>query len=329
MAPRDLRKRPLTHASGAVDGTLVLRLGYRPPYDFATMLDFLRGRALPGVEVVDDSSYARVIAPSRTGAATAPEAPGWLRVSASPGNEHALKLELHGVPPARLVGIVNRLRRMFDLDADPRAIADALSRSRRLRPLLKRNPGLRLPSGWDGFEIAVRAVIGQQVSVAAARTVAGRLSQRFGQALPVAFAPGLEHVFPTPDALADADLTAIGMTRARAATVRTVARALLDGHVDFRPERTLDDFIARWVALPGIGPWTAHYIALRAMGHPDAFPAEDLVLQRAAANDGSRLSAKALLGQAEAWRPWRGYAVIHLWRDAMNVPKPAIARRAT
>jgi len=324
MAPRDLRKRPVAQ----VGDTLVLRLGYRPPYDFASMLAFLRGRALPGVEVVDDATYSRVIAPARSEAASALATPGWLRVSAWPDGEHALKLELHGVPPARLIGIVNRLRRMFDLDADPQAIADSLSQSPRLRPLLRRNPGLRLPSGWDGFEIAVRAVIGQQVSVAAARTVAARLSQRFGQALPVAFAPGLEHVFPTPEALADADLAAIGMTRARAETVRTVAQALLDGRVDFRPERTLDDFTARWVALSGIGPWTAHYIALRAMGHPDAFPAEDLVLQRAAPNDGSRLSAKMLTAQAEAWRPWRGYAVIHLWRDSMNAPKPKKATQA-
>jgi AraC family transcriptional regulator of adaptative response / DNA-3-methyladenine glycosylase II len=159
----------------------------------------------------------------------------------------------------------------------------------------------------------------------AARTVTARLAQRFGQALPAPPAPGLEHLFPTPDALADADLATIGLTRARADTVRTVARALLDGRVDFRPERTLEEFGARWVALPGIGPWTAHYIALRALGHPDAFPAEDLVLQRAAPNDGSRLTAKALTAQAEAWRPWRAYAVIHLWHDSMNVPKPVKA----
>ncbi len=311
MAPRDLRKRPLEERGEA----LTLRLGYRPPYDFAAMLDFLRGRALPGVEVVDAASYSRVIGPVET--------PGWLRVSAWPGDEHALKLELHGVAPARLLDIVNRLRRMFDLDADPQAIAAALSTDARLRPLLKRRPGLRLPSGWDGFEIAVRAIIGQQVSVAAARTVAARLAQRFGQALPAAFAPGLEHLFPTPEALADADLTAIGLTRARAETVRTMARALLDGGVDFKPERTLDDFAARWVALPGIGPWTAQYVAMRALGHPDAFPAEDLVLQRALPNDGSRLTAKVLSAHAEAWRPWRAYAVIHLWRDTMTQPKQA------
>ncbi len=335
MAPRDLRRRP----AASVGEVLTLRLGYRPPYDFASMLAFLRGRALPGVEVVDDSSYARVFAPTATAPITAAptatasttagplETPGWLRVSAWPGEDHALQLELHGAPPARLLEIVNRLRRMFDLDADPRAIAAALSVSPRLRPLLKKDPGLRLPGGWDGFEIAVRAILGQQVSVAAARTLATRLAQQFGQRLPTAFTPGLEYLFPTPDALADTDLTPIGLTRARADTVRTMARAVLDGRVDFRPERTLDDFAARWTALPGIGPWTAQYIALRALGHPDAFPAEDLVLQRALPNDGTRLTAKALNQHAEAWRPWRGYAVIHLWRDAMSAPKPTRNRQ--
>jgi AraC family transcriptional regulator of adaptative response / DNA-3-methyladenine glycosylase II len=229
-----------------------------------------------------------------------------------------------------LLDIVQRLRRMFDLDADPDAIAEVLSADPRLKRLVAKRPGLRLPSGWDGFEIAVRAILGQQVSVAAARTLAARLAGRFGHPLPSPFvaampAQGLEHLFPTPDALADADLATIGLTRARADTVRAVARAMLDGRVDFRTERTLEDFAERWVALPGIGPWTAQYIALRALGHPDAFPAEDLVLQRALPNDGSRLTAKALLARAESWRPWRGYAVIQLWRDSMT-PNPASAR---
>jgi AraC family transcriptional regulator, regulatory protein of adaptative response / DNA-3-methyladenine glycosylase II len=316
MAPRDLRKQRME-----IPGeTLTLRLGYRPPYDFAAMLDFLRGRALPGVEVVDESSYSRVIGTA--------DAPGWLRVSPWPAagrasDEHSLKLELHGARPSQMLEIVNRLRRMFDLDADPRAIADALGTDARLRPLLKKRPGLRVPSGWDGFEIAVRAIIGQQISVAGARTLASRLAHRFGEPLAVPLAPGLDHIFPAAEALADADLAAIGLTRARAETLRTMARALLDGRVDFKPERTLDDFTARWVALPGIGPWTAHYIALRALGHPDAFPADDLVLQRALPNDGSRLSAKALAARAEAWRPWRAYSVIHLWKDSMAAARPA------
>lgn len=320
MAPRDLRRNRNTATLPAGEG-LTLRLGYRPPYDFAAMLDFLRGRALPGVEVVDDTSYARVIGPI--------EQPGWLRVSAWPKDEHALKLELHGATPTRLLEIVQRLRRMFDLDADPQAIAEALSADPRLAPLVAQRPGLRLPSGWDGFEIAVRAIIGQQVSVAAARTLASRLAQHHGQKLPQPFAPGLAHLFPTPEALVDADLVPLGLIRARAETVRGVARALLDGRVDFNPERTLEDMTARWVALPGIGPWTAQYIALRALGHPDAFPSEDLVLQKALPADGSRLTAKALAARADAWRPWRGYAVIHLWRDSASLPvaRPSAARR--
>ncbi len=313
MAPRDLRR-------GEADGSvrhdpaqpLVLRLGYRPPYDLAAMLDFLRGRALPGVERVDATHYSRVIGSA--------DAPGLLRVGAWPGGQHALRLELHGARAGTLLEVVGRLRRMFDLDADPNAISAALSTDPRLAPLLDRRPGLRLPSGWDGFEIAVRAVVGQQVSVAAARTVTARLAQRFGTPLPTALAPGLEHLFPTPAALADADLSTIGLTRTRAGTVHGIARAVLDGRVDFRAERTLDEIAARWTALPGIGPWTAQYIALRALGHPDAFPAEDLVLQKALPGDGSRLSAKQLLAHAEAWRPWRGYAVIHLWREAMTPP---------
>jgi AraC family transcriptional regulator of adaptative response / DNA-3-methyladenine glycosylase II len=316
MAPRDLRKQ-----RAEVPGeTLALRLAYRPPYDFASMLDFLRGRALPGVEVVDATSYSRVFGTA--------DAPGWLRISQWPASsrqldEHALKLELHGARPSQMLEIVNRLRRMFDLDADPRAIADALGSDARLSPLLRQRPGLRVPSGWDGFEIAVRAIIGQQISVAGARTLATRLSHRFGQPLPIPLSLGLDHLFPTPEALADADLATIGLTRARAETVRTMARALLDGRVDFKPERTLDDFTSRWVALPGVGPWTAHYIAMRALGHPDAFPADDLVLQRAVPNDGSRLSAKALTARSEAWRPWRAYSVIHLWKDSMAPSRSA------
>lgn len=309
MPPRDLRRQPGAAARSEGD-TLTLRLGYRPPYDFAAMLDFLRGRALPGVERVDDAGYARVIA--------GPDgAHGWLLVSPWPG-EHALKLELHAVPAARLLDVVQRLRRMFDLDADPQVIADALSADPRLRPLLALRPGLRLPSSWDGFEIAARAVLGQQVSVAAARTLATRLSQRFGERLSEPFGDGLEHLFPTPESLAGADLESIGLTRARAATVRGVAAALLDGRIDFRPERRLDEFVARWVALPGIGPWTAQYIAMRALGHPDAFPAGDLVLRKALADGGTAPTEKATAARAERWRPWRAYAVIHLWKDSMR-----------
>src|SRR6185312_5471314 len=185
-------------------------------------------------------------------------------------------------------------------------------------------PGLRLPGSWDGFEIAVRAVLGQQVSVAAARTLATRLVQRHGIVLAQAPLPGLDRLFPTPEALADADLRELGVTGARAETIRGMARALLDGRVDFRAEQSLDEFVARWVALPGIGEWTAHYMAMRALSEPDAFPAADLILRRVATTDPTPLSTKALSQRAEAWRPWRAYTVLHLSRgtaDALPAPR--------
>ena len=308
IAPRDLRRQPRAAKSDA----LTLRLAYRPPFDFASLLGFLRGRALPGIEQVDEAGYARVFGPA--------DAPGWLRVSAWPGGEHALQLELHCPQLAAMQGVVSRVRRLFDLDADPRAIADALRGEATLRPLLRKRPGLRLPGSWDGFEVAVRAILGQQVSVAAARTLASRLVQRHGVTLDAAPLPGLDRLFPTPETLADADLRELGVTGARAETIRGMARALLDGRVDFRAEQSLDEFVARWVALPGIGEWTAHYMAMRALSHPDAFPAEDLMLQRAFPQEAPRLSAKALIARAEAWRPWRAYAVMLLWRDLAPAP---------
>ncbi len=329
MAPRDLRRRERFDSGG---DALTLRLAYRPPFDFAATLDFLRGRALPGVERVEDTCYTRVIGDAR--------APGSLSVSPWPGGEPALALRLEGVATERVLASVQRVRRMFDLDADPVTIARGLSADARLRALLRQRPGLRLPSGWDGLEIAVRAIIGQQVSVAAARTFTARLVDRFGTPLPADAPGGFARLFPDATTLARVDLTRIGLTRRRAETIGVLARALRDGAVSFASGQTLDDFVERLTVLPGIGPWTAHYIALRALAHPDAFPAADLVLQKALPNDGSRLTARALAGHAQAWRPWRAYAVIHLWRDAMaataarpmvdrsgNDPKPAASTR--
>ncbi len=315
MPPRELRRHPAKAAGDA----LVLRLAYRPPYDFEAILAFLRTRSLPGVEQVDAHSYARVFGPA--------DAPGWLRLSAWPGGEHALKLELQCPRPAQLLGIVSRLRRMFDLDADPRAIGDVMGAGGVLKPLHRRRPGLRLPGGWDGFEIAVRAILGQQVSVAAARTLAMRIVQRWGTPVAPPGAPGLERLFPGPEILAGVDLREVGLTTARANTVQGVARALLDGRIDFRSEQPLDEFVARWVELAGIGEWTAHYMAMRALSHPDAFPAADLILRRMAAGDGPELTTKALTALAEDWRPWRAYAVMHLWRAASDAAERDKAAR--
>jgi AraC family transcriptional regulator of adaptative response / DNA-3-methyladenine glycosylase II len=315
MPPRSLRR----DGGGAPAGAgLSLRLGYRPPYDFHAQLAFLRTRALPGIEVVTNDSYTRAIGSA--------EAPAWLRLRPWPGGAHALRLELQGVAPAQLLAVVARVRRMFDLDADPQAIAAVLAHDARLRPLLRRRPGLRLPGGWDGVEIAVRAVLGQQVSVAAAGTLAARLARRLGPALPAGFPDGMERLFPDPQRLLDDDLDGLGLTGARRASVHALARALLDGRVDFNVERTLDEFVGRWTALPGIGPWTAQYIALRALSHPDAFPDGDLVLRSRLEPHSGRVAATALAARADAWRPWRAYAAIHLWHDAIaaraDLPEP-------
>ncbi|GAP65219.1 3-methyladenine DNA glycosylase/8-oxoguanine DNAglycosylase [Mizugakiibacter sediminis] len=303
IAPRELRRG---RALPADAGELRLRLPYRPPYDFAGLQAFFARRAIPGVEAVDETAYRRVFMHGGV--------PGWFEVSAL-ADAPALLLRVRHPQPAALLAVATRVRRMFDLDADAGAIAAHLGRSATLRPLLRRHAGVRVPGCWDGFEVAVRAVLGQQVSVAAARTLASRLVERYGTRLDADAAQGLHALFPSPAVLADADPTAIGVTRARAETIRRLARAVASGEVDFRAEQGLPAFVEAWSALPGIGAWTAHYVALRALGHPDAFPAADLVLRKVAGG-GAPLATRALQALAEDWRPWRAYATMLLWRGA-------------
>jgi AraC family transcriptional regulator of adaptative response / DNA-3-methyladenine glycosylase II len=189
---------------------------------------------------------------------------------------------------------------MFDLDADMAAVHAVLGQDPLLARALARRPGLRVPCGWDGFEVAVRAILGQQISVAAATTIAGRLVTACGG------------VFPTPEVLADARLETLGVPKTRSSALRALARAARDGRIDFRSGQRLDDFVTRLVALPGIGPWTAHYLALRGLGHPDAFPAGDLVLQQILGR-GRRLTERETEARSQRWRPWRAYAVLQLW----------------
>jgi len=304
MAPRELRRTHVDTSAGAQADTLRLRLPYREPYDFDGLLAFFARRAMPGVESVDALGYQRHFVWNGE--------PGRLRVAR---NAHASALDVHvRHPSARaLPDVVARVRRMFDVDADADAIAAVFRRDRRLARLLRGYPGVRVPGGWSGFEMAVRAVLGQQVSVAAARTLASRVVERWG--MPIDRDAGA-FAFPTADALADADLGAVGLTRARAQTVRTVAQAVIDGRVGFRPEQGLDAFVAAWTALPGIGPWTAHYIAMRALGHPDAFPSGDLILRKIAGGADAPLSARELERRSQAWRPWRAYATLLMWRAA-------------
>jgi AraC family transcriptional regulator of adaptative response / DNA-3-methyladenine glycosylase II len=203
---------------------------------------------------------------------------------------------------------------MFDLDADPRGIEDTLSACRVLGPFIRRRPGLRIPGGWDGFEMAVRSTIGRLAPPGAACSLTSRLTDRFGTTLSMSPAPGIERLFPTPDSLADADLASIGLPVACADAVRTISRAIVEGKVDFNREHTLEDFVERWTALPAVGRWTAHYLALRALGHPDAFPVSHTPFPQPTEPNDRLVGPPDVFAAAEAWRPWRGYAAVHLWR---------------
>ncbi len=315
-APRELRR--VGRRTGASSGTeeVVLRLAYRPPYDWAHMRDFLAARALRGVERVDERGYARTVA-CTTGHAL-------ICVRALPG-EDALELRVAGAPPAALLQLATVARRVFDLAADPARIGVELAVDPLVGPLVRERPGLRIPGAWDPVECAVRAVLGQQVSVAAGRTFAGRIVELAGTPIRGA-ADGLTHLFPTAAALAEAKLESVGLTRSRAATLHALARAVLERRIDFSAAPAA--VAQALAALPGIGPWTAQYVALRALAEPDALPTGDLVLRRMAAASAATFSARALEERARAWQPWRGYAVMHLWQAASRAGKQVRNRPA-
>ncbi len=275
----------------------------RAPFDGTGLFGFFAARALPGVERAGEDFYERTFADRGRA--------GTIRLAlARRRGSLFLSQEIPGwASPERLSARVSRL---FDLDADPRAIARVLSHDPLLAPLVARRPGLRVPGAWDPFEVAVRAVLGQQISVAGARTLAGRLVALCGKPLPKRLArPGLTHVFPTPRAVADADVARVGLPRARAAALRAFARAVADGSFLLAAPRGLEDFEERLTALPGFGPWTAHVVALRAFGEGDAFPASDLGVVRALERAGVR--PRDVAARAERWRPFRAYATLHLW----------------
>jgi DNA-3-methyladenine glycosylase II len=205
------------------------------------------------------------------------------------------------------------MRRVFDLGADPEGIADHLGQDRLLAPAVQRFPGLRVPGAWEGFEVAVRAILGQQVSVKAASTLAGRLVRAFGNPLQEPDPGGLNYLFPAPAALASANFAGFGLPTQRSEAIRALSIAVREGEVDLTAQAGLEALVERLASLPGIGPWTAHYIALR-LGEPDAFPAGDLGLLRAAGQNGGSLAKSELLNQADNWRPWRSYAAIYLWK---------------
>jgi AraC family transcriptional regulator of adaptative response / DNA-3-methyladenine glycosylase II len=262
-------------------------------------LEFLARRAIPGVEAIESGCYRRTI--SLNGVS------GTLGVSLAE-NAQALEVRISFPEPRWLFLIVERLRRMFDLSADPIEIAARLSADPLLANRIETMPGLRVPGCWDGFELAVRAILGQQVSVTGASTLAGRLVRAFGR--PVSAVGPLTHLFPRAEAVAQGDVARIGLPQRRAETIRALARAVSEGQIDFGSVPNVEVFQLHLRELPGIGDWTAQYTAMRALGDPDAFPAGDLGLLRAAAISDRR----ELVRRAESWRPWRAYAAMYLWQ---------------
>jgi AraC family transcriptional regulator of adaptative response / DNA-3-methyladenine glycosylase II len=309
-SPRELRqlRRDAPPLGGKDDVTLTL--SYRPPYDWAHLRHFLALRAIPGVEHVDEDSYARLVRLDGGHAV--------IDVRQVP-ERNALQLRVRGAPPGTLFQLACAARRVFDLSADPALVATGFATDPQLRSLVRHRPGVRIPGTWDPFECAVRAVLGQQVTVAAARTLAMRVVSRLGEPISTA-TPGLTHLFPAPAAIASGNLAGLGLTGARISAVKALARAVLDGRVAF--DRPAAEVVESLIALPGVGEWTAQYIALRALGEPDAFLSADVVVRRVAAAGKAPLSARELIRRAESWRPWRGYAVMHLWCAASKRVSP-------
>lgn len=301
--PRELRRR---RASIVMQGAFSVQLPYRFPFDWERLLAFFAARATPGVEHVHDGRYLRSVAVGDTS--------GIIDVHDT-GDQ--LLLSLHGLGTTALFSIVQRVRGLFDLDASTDDIARTLSADKALAPLMKRNQGVRVPGSWDGFELCVRAILGQQVSVSAATTVAGRIAERYGERIDIPVA-GVEQapnrLFPGPEKLVRARLEKLGIISSRARTIRTVAKAVAEGELSFDAAQRPEDFCAAFTAIKGIGDWTAQYVSMRALKDPDAFPASDLGLLRAFDQPGhERMKPKELNVRAEAWRPWRAYAALLLW----------------
>ena len=298
--PMQLR-RLMRPAAVQPENQYLFRLRFRPPFDWQGMLAFLAPRATPGVEVVEHGCYRRSISWDGD--------QGYFEVSLDEKND-ALVARVQFGNPRSLFFIVERIRAMFDLNADWAAIVEGLGTDPRLAGCLKAHPGLRVPGCWDGFELTTRAILGQQISVKGATTLAGRIARTFGASFQ---GPrGLTHLFPSPEVLAKAPLASIGLTRARAESRQALARAVSGGQLSFDGIVNADDFLTRLCQIPGIGKWTAQYVAMRALGEPDAFPRGDLGLLHALQVE----SPRELERHAEAWRPWRAYAAMYLWNFA-------------
>jgi AraC family transcriptional regulator of adaptative response / DNA-3-methyladenine glycosylase II len=305
MPPTRLRKEAAQH-DAVVDAsdTSTLQLNYRPPYDWEGTLAFLRARTIREVEWVTGDSYARTV---RLGKHT-----GWIRVTHAP-EKNALMVEFtHALTPV-LPALLGRLRNLFDLTARPDLIAAHFMKDKRLGESVRKNPGLRVPGAFDGFEMALRAIMGQQITVKAATTIACRFAEKFGEKITTPF-PELARLSPRAGRIAKADLAdvaSLGIISTRAASILALARAFQAGSLSLEAGTRPEAAIEQLVALPGIGQWTAQYIAMRALRWPDAFPKEDIAVR----NNLGGVSARQAEEMSEAWRPWRSYAVLHIWRN--------------
>ncbi len=302
LQPGQLRRH--APASAAAD-VLKFELSFRPPYDWPAVSAFLGARAIAGVEVLEDGCYRRTVRVAVDGRNHL----GWIEISLSP-KKPALRVAVSTSLAKALPPVLSRVKSLMDLSCNPAEIAAALG------PLAKAHPGLRVPGAFDGFEVAVRAILGQQVTVAAARTVAGRFAAAFGNPIETPFV-SLTTAFPEAKRIADLPygrIARLGMPGARARTVLAVARAVASGDLDLRPNADIEATLDKLRALPGIGEWTAQYIAMRALAWPDAFPHGDYGVKKALGES----DARKVLAAGEAWRPWRAYAVMHLWQSLIK-----------
>lgn len=302
LAPGDIRR---AQSVAPAAETIALRLAYRPPFAWQHILEFIEAHAIAGVEAVIGNAYVRSLRIDQHS--------GWVKVECAMQDNHLLVTLPTALTPV-LMKVLARVKHLFDLDANPQIIADQLATDERMASLSGRIKGLRVPGAWDGFEVAMRTILGQQISVRGANTLAARLAARFSQPIPTPFEPITLHspdagtlAAATPEAIAET-----GLTSKRAATLHKLACEVAEGHISL--EASADPFavISDLKALQGIGDWTAQYIAMRALHWPDAFPAGDLALRKQAVTE-QMLSENQLLAVSEAWRPWRAYAAMYLW----------------
>ena len=315
MPPTRLRKEAAEQKTLAEPHeSSTLQLSYRPPYDWDSILEFLSGRIVKGTDWIAEGAYHRTV---RLGKHT-----GWIAVSHAPAQRSLLVRFTHSLTPV-LPALLGRLRHLFDLSARPDLIAAQLSKDPLLHSSLELNPGLRVPGAFDGFELAVRAILGQQVTVKAATTLSCRFVEAFGEKIDTPF-PELHRLSPLPERIAEATIDSIarlGIISARAKSIIALSQAVASGDLQLDAGAHPEKVIEKLVALPGIGPWTAHYIAMRALRWPDAFPKEDIAVR----NNLGGVTAKQAETMSHAWSPWRSYAVLHIWK---NNPASAIEPKA-